>query len=189
MTDRAVPPREAVSALILLLLLAAAVFWVEPSGLGGPLPLVCAIAVFHAALLGPAVGGGASAGWRFLPLVIAFPALAVCSFGRGGLATLAGAAGLLLLCCMVGWAADEMDRKGWGGLYRSLLLLLFFAPFALAYLVAEFDGRPSSEFWRGASPLALAWKTGQGDGFGAALLLPVFFFLLPSVFPAKEKPE
>lgn len=172
MSGRAVPPREAASALSLLLLLWAAFFLTDPSPGGGPFALCLALAAFHAALIAPALSGAGAWAWGFLPLVLALPALASALYGHGGWGTFLQAFLLVGMACAAGASSRRLAALRRGRLYLPLTLFLFLAPFGLSYLVAEF-GRGDAASWRLLSPLGGAIALGHGESLSALSILPL----------------
>ncbi|MCZ6786089.1 MAG: hypothetical protein O7E54_02875 [Planctomycetota bacterium] len=172
MSGRAVPPREAASALFLLLLLWAAFFLTDPSPGGGPLALCLALAAFHAALIAPALSGAGAWAWGFLPLVLALPALASALYGHGGWGTFLQSFLLVGMACAAGASSRRLSALRRGRLYLPLTLLLFLAPFGLSYLVAEF-GSGDAASWRLLSPLGGAIALGSGESLSALSVLPL----------------
>ena len=146
-----VPRREAAISLILLGLLLAALVLAPQSPGPGPLALFTVAVAVHAALLAPAVARGHSA-WAFLPGLVALPALCAVSYGHDALP---GALLIVLLACACGWAG----RAGWR-LYLPTMLLIFFAPYALHYLVKEFGAAARADAWLSISPVAAAHQGG-----------------------------
>jgi hypothetical protein len=165
-TGRGPLAREAAAAALLCVLLAAAVLLADDAPGPGPLALCTAIAAAHAALLTPACARGRP-GWGLLPLLVALPALCACSYGRPGWL---GAAALVALCALAGTAGRRLPAR----IYLPAMLLVFLAPYALHYLVAEFAAGGSAAAWLHLSPLAASVVAARGDGLPAlciALLL------------------
>jgi hypothetical protein len=138
--------RETFLSLLLLAALGLVVAVADVGPGPGPLALCAGLVAIHAALLAPALGDG-GAPWAFAPLLLALPALAAASYGHGGAAT-TGALATAALCCLCGWSARTCRAHA----YLPLMLLVFLAPYGLAYLVEEFGGGDPA-LWRAASPL------------------------------------
>jgi len=166
-----VPPREALAAALLVVLLAGGVA-VAPARPGpGPLPLMLQIALVHAALLGPVIGGDRGS-WAALGLPLSLPALVATSYGHDRLLP---ALALLLLALLAGGAGRMLRSRTAGSLFLPSLTLVFFAPYALHYLVAEFGRAGAAEAWLGLSPLAAADSLALPSPCVLALLFwPVF---------------
>ncbi len=161
-----VPLREAIAAALLVALLAGALA-VTPARPGpGPLPFLLQIAVIHAALLGPSIGHGRGA-WAALGVPLALPALCAASYGHDRLLP---AAALLLLASLAGGAGRALRGRTAGAIYLPTLLLAFFAPYGLHYLVAEFGRAASAEAWLRLSPLAAAGGLALSPAPALALL-------------------
>jgi len=184
MIRNAVPSKEAASALILLLLLASALLVLDPARGGGPLGLVLGLAAVHAALIGPALVWPTQSGWVYglLPLLLAAPAVAAASFGRGDV--LPNAFFLLLLCAASGASGRAMSGRRAGAIYLPTMVLLFVAPFALSYLVAEFGGGDASA-WRPLSP----WGAAKRLESGGSLSMPGVLALLVWPVVALARPR
>ncbi|MEE8107389.1 MAG: hypothetical protein V3T86_17780 [Planctomycetota bacterium] len=183
MIRKAVPPKEAASALILLLLLVAALYIVEPKRGGGPLGLVLGLAAVHALLISPALVDTPGWGLGFLPWLLAGPAVAAASYGRGGADVLLRSFGLLALCAVAGSAGRALVGRRVGALYLPTMVLLLVAPFALAYLVAEFGGGDAAA-WRPLSPWGAAVRIESGGplsmpGVLALMAWPVVALVRP----------
>jgi len=167
MSERAVPPDEAASALLLLALLAAAYALAAPDGEGGPLAPCAAVVAFHGALLAPAIAPRARAAGGFLGLLLALPALAAGAYGRGSRA--------LLSCLFVAAAACAAPRALAGPraarAYLASMVLLFLAPFAAGYLLREFGDGASAGWVRGLSPLAAVHRTVASEGSAVPSIL------------------
>jgi hypothetical protein len=138
--------RETKLSLLLLAALAGALALADPGPGPGPLALCAGLLAVHAALVAPAVGDGGAI-WAFAPLLLGLPALASSSYGHSGSAAL-GALATVALTCASGWSARTCRAHA----YLPLMLLVFLAPFGLAYLVDEFGGGDPAS-WRAASPL------------------------------------
>jgi len=162
------PPREAAAALLLPVLLVAALVLVPVRPGAGPLGLVTAVALVHAALLAPSLVRGRPA-WGLFPVAGGAPALCAASYGHD-----AGALGASLLLLALASLAGAAARARRSALYLPSMVLLFAAPFALGYLVLEFGDGSRAAAWRLLSPLAAA----QAVGRGAALPLPCLAALL-----------
>lgn len=156
------PFREAVSALVLLVLLGGAVLLSGDLPGPGPLAPCAAVAAAHAAVLGPAFGGGASALWGMLPLLLALPALCATAYGHPGAWPLPGSLLLVLLAAAAGTSARALRGRADAGLYLPSMTLLFALPYALRYLVLEFGGGRAAEPWLLASPVAAAGEVASG---------------------------
>jgi hypothetical protein len=175
--------RDAASALLLLALLSATLLLARPSGEGGPLAACASAAAVHAALLAPAFGGRSFAA-GLLPLPLALPALCASSYGHGA-RPLALSALVVALATLSGASARRAERTAARGLYLPSALLLFLAPFGLAYLVSEFGAGRDPEPWRLLSPVAALGQVGREGPLPAApalLLLcwPVLSLALPA---------
>lgn len=175
MSARALPPREAAAALLLVATLGAAALLASPDGAGGPLAPTTALASACLALLSPAIAGESRAAWGFLGLPLASPSLCACAYGRG--------LDALLLCGLLACAAaaagsaaralSELGRRA----YLAFTALLFLAPYGAGHLVAEFGDASRAEAWRDLSPLFAAWRAQAGDvplpALALALLWPI----------------
>ncbi len=166
MREPSVPPREAIAAALLPLLLVAGLLLAPARPGPGPLPFLLQIALIHAALVAPAVGGDRPL-WAALALPLALPALAATSYGQE---RWPAAGGLLLLAALSGAAGRALRTRGVGALYLPTLTLLFFAPYALAYLVVEFGQPAAADSWRRISPLAAAERLSISPLCALALL-------------------
>jgi len=176
--------RDALSSLLLLLLVTAPFHAWAPSGAGGPLAPATGAAIAHAALLGPALGASAAA--ALLGPAFALPAMAAASYGRGAPAFLASAL-LLLLAALSGAAAVRIRRTALAGLYLPSTLLLFVAPPVLDYLAREFDPDGGGERWGLLSPVAAAERAASGGGAHvAASLLLLVWPVLALAIPARR---
>jgi len=155
-----IPAREALSALLLLFLLAIAVFlWPAEPG-PGPLAVMTGLAALHAALLSPLVGRG-PAPFAFLAPLLALPALGATSYGHAGLAPLVGSVLLVGFAAASGSAARALGPER-AGLYGPTIVLVFAAPYALWYLTREFGDPPSADRWLALSPWAAAGRIADG---------------------------
>jgi len=154
-----IPPREALSGLLLLALLCGALLLVPESPGPGPLALVTGLAVLHGALLSPLVAEG-PAPLGFLGPVLALPALAATSFGHPDRA-IWGSILLAAFAAASGAAARALGRER-SGLYAPTIVLVFAAPYALRYLVLEFGDAASADAWLLLSPLAAARRVAAG---------------------------
>ena len=146
-----VPRREAVISITLLGLLLAAMLLTPASPGPGPLALFTAVTAIHAALLAPAMARGRGA-WAFLPGLVGLPALCAVSYGHDALP---GALLIVLLASAAGWAGRARSS-----LYLPTMLLIFFSPYALAYLVEEFGEAARAASWLDLSPVAAAYAGG-----------------------------
>ena len=139
------PPRDAASGFLLVLLLALALAWADDEPGPGPLAACTAVAAAHAALLAPSLGAGAP--WVAL---LGLPALAAAAYGHGG-------AALPLSLLLVALAAGAgLAGRRWSGAYLPSMVLVFAAPYALAYLQVEFGSVDAAQGWRRLSPIAAA---------------------------------
>ena len=154
--------REATSALLLLILLSLPVLLVDQKPGPGPLALITALAVAHAALVGPSLGAG---GW--LPLLLTLPALCATSYGHPGLRPVLASLLLVAAASAAGSAARVLEAR----LYLPSMLLVFFVPYALRYLVLEFGSPAHAESWLQLSPLAAAAHVSHGAWPPALCLL------------------
>lgn len=154
------PAREALSGLLLLVLLGATLLLEPEAAGGGPLAHVTGVAAIHAALLSPLLGRGPAA-FGFLPLLLALPAVAATSYGHPGAMPLLGSLLLLALAAASGVAARALGRER-TGLYGPTIVLLFALPYALWYLVAQFGDAASAERWLSPSPWAAAKRVTEG---------------------------
>lgn len=168
----AIPKRDAVASLVLLALLALAVLLEEEAPGAGPLALATAVAAAYAALLLPTLGSEAW-GWGFLPVLLALPALCATSYGHPGAGPLAWSLALVALAAAAGAAARALHGSAGARLYLPSMVLVFFAPYALRYLVLEFGRTPAAEGWLLLSPWAAASHVAGGGRLpaGCALLL------------------
>lgn len=167
-----IPPRDAVASLILLVLLALAVWLVDEKPGAGPLALATSVAAGHAALLAPTLASGAP-WWGLMPLLLALPALCATSYGQPGAGPLVWSLVLVALAAASGTAARVLRERASARLYLPFMVLLFVGPYALRYLVLEF-GRPvDAEGWLLLSPWAAAEQVAGGEGppAGCVLLL------------------
>lgn len=170
-----IPKRDAVASLLLLALLALAV-WLEDEAPGaGPLALATSVAAAYAALLLPALRSGAW-GWGLLPVLLALPALGATAYGHPGAGALAWSVLLVALAAAAGSAARALRGRPSGRLYLPCMVLVFAAPYALRYLVLEFGRLPEAEGWLLLSPWAAAGHVADGQGLpaGCVLLLLVW---------------
>lgn len=154
-----IPPREALSGLLLLALLCGALLLVAESPGPGPLALVTGLAVLHGALLSPLVAEG-PASLGFLGPLLALPAIAAASYGHTGTALL-GSILLAAFGAASGAAARALGRER-SGLYAPTIVLVFAAPYALRYLVLEFGEKASADAWLLVSPWAAARHVAAG---------------------------
>jgi hypothetical protein len=163
-----IPAREALSALLLLALLALATCLTPECPGPGPLPLLAALATLHAALLSPLVAPGPPR-WAFLAPLLALPALFATAYGHAGPWPLAGS--LLLVTCGAasGAAARALPRRA--GLYGATVTLLFAAPYALHYLALEMGDAATADGWQRLSPWAAARLVASGAPPPAPALL------------------
>ena len=168
MSERGLPPGEAMAAWVGLALLVAAVWWsgVEPGP--GPLALLTGVAAFHAAVLTPSCRPRGGLVWAFLPLLLALPVLATVSYGHPGAGPLLRCLLLAALACVAGATART---KSGGALYLPTMLGLFVVPFALGYLVLEFSGPANAEVWRRLSPFVAARPLASGEAWPWSCLL------------------
>ncbi|HEX5138132.1 MAG TPA: hypothetical protein VFY93_14245 [Planctomycetota bacterium] len=154
-----IPPREALSGILLLALLCGALLVVPESPGPGPLALVTGLAALHGALLSPLLATG-PASFGFLGPVLALPALAATSYGHPAPA-LWGSILLAAFAAASGSAARALGRER-SGLYAPTIVLAFAAPYALRYLVLEFGDAASSDAWLLLSPWAAAHRIAAG---------------------------
>jgi len=165
LTPARLPGREAAAAILLLLLACAAVLLAPARPGPGPLALQTAVAAVHAALLGPSIGRG-PARWGLLPVLLALPALCATSYGAPGAWPVPGAVLLVGLASLAGASARALKSP----LYLPSMLLVFFCPYALHYLVAEFGGGDPGP-WRLLSPCAAAGHVAKGGAPPAPCVL------------------
>jgi len=165
-----IPTRDAVASLILLALLALAVWLVDEKPGAGPLALVTSVAAGHAALLAPTLASGALR-WGLLPLLLALPALGATSFGQPGAGPLLWSLVLVALAAVSGTAARALHDRPSARLYLPSMVLLFAAPYALRYLVLEFGRAVDAEGWLLLSPWAAAEQVAGGGAPPAGCLL------------------
>jgi hypothetical protein len=153
-----IPAREAISALLLLALLAAALLLAPEAPGPGPLSLCAGLAALHAALLSPLVARGPPA-WGLLPALLALPALAATAYGHPGPWPLLGSLLLVALAATSGVAARALRA----GLYAPTVILAFALPYALRYLVLELGNPASADGWLALSPWAACGRTAAGS--------------------------
>jgi hypothetical protein len=165
------PVREAISSLLLLALLGAAVLLADDAPGPGPLAPLAAVAAAHAAVLSPAFGGAAAPWWGMLPLLLSVPALGASAYGHPGAGPLAGAVLLVVLSAAAGTAARALRGRAEAALYLPSMALVFAAPYALHYLVREFAAGRDGERWLLASPVAAVAKVAEGAAPPAACVL------------------
>jgi len=158
------PPREAIPALLLAVMLAATVVLARGAG-AGPLGACAAVACAGAALLGPALGVERFR-WGLPALLIGLPILCTVAYGHT-LSELGGCVLLFALCT----AAGALESSPEGGVYLPVMLLIFAAPYALAYLVEEFGNLERVAFWRTLSPFAAAQDVAAGRALPPVCLL------------------
>jgi hypothetical protein len=163
--------REALSGLLLLALLGAALLLVPEVPGPGPLALLTGLATLHGALLSPLVAKGPVA-FGFLPPLLALPALAATSYGHPWTA-LAGSVLLAAFAAASGSAARALGAAR-AGLYAPTIVLVFAAPYALRYLVLEFGDASSADAWLAVSP----WAASKRVALGAMPPLPAVLALL-----------
>ncbi|MGQ0612514.1 MAG: hypothetical protein ACT4PV_02020 [Planctomycetaceae bacterium] len=186
MSARALPPREAGSALLLLGLLTGACFVADPATSGGPLALVTGVAIVHASLLSPALAGGVAARWGMLAALLSLPALAACSFGHPVPAAPLWCSLLIVCACLSGCAARAFGGGALAQAYYPSMLLLLLAPFACSYLVAEFGSGGDPAAWRLLSPLE---ATSQAESGAAPPALALGTLLLWPALAAGLRPR
>jgi hypothetical protein len=170
---RALPPREAAAALLLLATPVLSSTFVVPDGAGGPLAPATALALLNLALLSPSIAGESRAAWGFLGLPLASPALCAAAYGRGPHALLL--CGLLALAAASGGSAARALPEPGRRAYLAFTTLLFFAPFGAGHLVAEFGEAAHAEAWRDLSPLFAAWRAQEGRAPLLALVLALLW--------------
>ncbi len=170
MSARALPPREAGSALLLLGLLTGICLVADPDASGGPLAPVTGAAILHAALISPAFAGNSPARWGLAATLLSLPALAACSFGHPFPAAPLWCALLVVSASLAGCSARALEGRAIAHAYYPTMLLLLLAPFACAYLVAEFGSGGDPAAWRRLSPLQAA-SGAQGGSAPPALSL------------------
>lgn len=164
-----IPTREALSALLLLCLLSAAVL-LAPERVGpGPLALLTGLAALHGALVSPLLGKGPW-GWGLLPPLLALPALAAVAYGHAGFSPLLGSLVLVSLAAASGSAARALGPSR-SGLYGPTIVLVFALPYALHYLALQFGNPASADSWLALSPWAAAGRVAQGASPPAAAVL------------------
>lgn len=156
-----IPAREALSGLLLLVLLGATILLVPEAPGPGPLALVAGVAALHAALLSPLVGKG-PASFGFLAALLSLPALAATSYGHPGLEPLVASALFVGFAAASGAAARALGPSR-AGLYGPSMALVFAAPYALRYLVSEFGTPGAADRWLALSPWAAAERIAQGE--------------------------
>jgi hypothetical protein len=169
-----VPLREALSGLLLLALLAGALFVAPETPGPGPLALATGLAALHGALLSPLVGRG-PAPYGFLTLPLALPAVAAASYGHAGAMPLLGSLLLVAFAACSGVAARALGPAR-TGLYGPTIVLLFVMPEALEYLVVQFGDRASAAGWLAPSP----WRAAESAAKGA---LPLAALLALAAWP------
>ncbi len=152
--------REALSGLLLLLLVAGAILLLPERPGPGPLALMTGLATLHGALLSPLVGRGHAA-WGLLSPLLALPALAATSYGHPGLLPFVGSLLLALLAAASGVAARALGPAR-AGLYAPTMVLVFALPYALRYLVLEFGDRRSADAWLALSPFEAGRSVASG---------------------------
>jgi len=155
-----IPVREALSGLLLLVLLGGAILLLPEDPGPGPLALMTGLAVLHGALLSPLVGRG-PAPLAFLPPLLAVPALSATSYGHPGSAPLLGSILLIGFAAASGAAARALGRER-AGLYGPTIVLVFAAPYALHYLAQELGDPASADRWLALSPWAAADRIAAG---------------------------
>lgn len=167
-----IPKRDAAASLVLLAFLALTVLHEDEAPGAGPLALATAVAAAYAALLLPSLRSDAWR-WGLLPVLLALPALGATSYGHPGAGPLVWSLVLVALAAAAGTAARALHGRPSARLYLPSMVLVFFAPYALRYLVLEFGRTPEAEGWRLLSPWAAADHVAGGEGLpaGCALLL------------------
>jgi hypothetical protein len=155
-----IPRREALSGLLLLGLLGAALLLLPEAPGPGPLAILTGLAALHGALLSPLVGRGPSS-LAFVPPILAVPAIAATSYGHVGLAPVLGSILLVGFAAASGAAARALG-PGRAGLYGPTMVLVFAAPFALRYLALELGNAATADRWLSLSPWAAASEIARG---------------------------
>jgi len=155
-----IPAREALSGLLLLVLLGVAILLAPEDPGPGPLALITGLATLHGALLSPLVGRGPVL-FGFLPPLLALPALAATSYGHPGSAPLLGSFLLVAFAAASGSAARALGRAR-AGLYGPTIVLVFVAPYALSYLTGDLGDPASADRWLALSPWAAAGQIAGG---------------------------